>query len=93
MDGIKNKILPPHGPIGDDASLPKYEGKFAKVPEYLGDALDELVKDDVICKGFGGMFIESYVSIKRMEIESFNQLTKQFNGNQVEAEKRMFSKL
>ena len=93
MDGIKNKILPTIEPINDDANSEKYKDKFERVPEYLGDALEELSKDEVICKGFGDKFIESYITIKKMEIDSLDALTKKLNGDPIAAEKQMFSTL
>lgn len=93
MDGIKNKILPSVEPITDDPHAEKYDGVFEKIPQDLGVALAELQKDELICKGFGDMFIESYVGIKKMEIECFNTLTKQLNNDPIAAEKQMFSAL
>ena len=93
MDGIKNEILPMIEAINDDANAEKYKDKFERVPQYLSDALEELRKDEIICKGFGDKFIESYIAIKLMEIDSFDALTKKLNGDPIAAEKQMFSAL
>eukprot|EP01084_Bolivina_argentea_P261843 442653_1 len=95
MDGINNEIFPNCEPCGpnDDVYSNQNQNKYQLLPQYLNESLDALLEDKVICNGFGDMFIESFVALKRNEIERFNELTKELNGDKELAEQRLFSKL
>lgn len=68
MDGIENRIDPGQPFLGDCYSA---EG-LPSVPASLGEALDELEKDEVICESLGSGWIQAFTAVKRQEIERFN---------------------
>jgi len=66
LDGIARKLTPP--PSAD----PPYESKAEMMPATLGEALDALRKDSVLCSAFGQSFVDYWCRIKEAEIARFN---------------------
>jgi glutamine synthetase len=71
LDGIKNEIEPPE-PIEEDI----YENKKYKnldcLPSNLGEALEELKKDELIKSVLGPVF-EKFYELKRLEWEEYTE--------------------
>jgi glutamine synthetase len=65
LDGIERGLDP-----GPSADTP-YETKAAALPRRLGEALDALSEDNCLRSGFGDIFIDYYLHLKRAEIERF----------------------
>jgi glutamine synthetase len=66
LDGIARKL-----PLPPSADTP-YEAKAELLPGTLGEALQELRSDPVLCEGLGKTFIDYYCKIKEAEIARFN---------------------
>jgi glutamine synthetase len=46
-----------------------------QVPHNLGQALDELERDDVLCSALGESYAKTYISAKREEWDSYLDAT------------------
>jgi glutamine synthetase len=66
LDGIARKL-----PLPPSADTP-YEAEAELLPRTLGEALEELRRDAVLCEGLGKIFIDYYCKIKEAEIARFN---------------------
>jgi glutamine synthetase len=78
LDGIKNKT---EWPAPVEENLYHLEnggrGRLETLPGSLGEALDELEKDEVIQKGLGPHIYERYLEAKRQEYDDYRlQVTK-----------------
>jgi glutamine synthetase len=65
-DGVARRLLPP-----PSADAP-YEAKAELLPHTLGEALQALRADAVLCEGLGQTFVDYYCRIKEAEIARFN---------------------
>ena len=69
LDGIKKKITPPE-PIAGWA----YDDEIAAVlPGTLAKALDELEANDVLKDALGELLFNSFIALKRDEVDRYNQ--------------------
>ena len=69
LDGIKKKITPPD-PIAGWA----YDDEIAAVlPGTLAKALDELEANDVLKDALGELLFNSFIALKRDEVDRYNQ--------------------
>jgi glutamine synthetase len=70
LDGIKKKIMPPDPMVENIYHIPVEERKkrgIDRLPASLGEALDEMEKDDVVRRVMGDQTFEKYLTIKRDE--------------------------
>jgi glutamine synthetase len=73
LHGLNNKIDP-----GEPMSCNMYTDyknypNLKKLPDEIGDALDFLQNSRELKEAFGEDTINSYIKLKRLEIENFNQ--------------------
>lgn len=66
LDGLERKL-----PLPPSADAP-YEAKAEMLPATLGEALDALSRDEILCKGLGEPFVRYFRHIKEAEIARFN---------------------
>jgi glutamine synthetase len=67
LDGIERELTPP-----DHADGWAYENEAAPIlPMTLGDALDALEKDEFMRAALGATFIETFLTLKRDEIQRY----------------------
>jgi glutamine synthetase len=66
MDGIARRL-----PLPPSADTP-YETQADLLPRTLGEALEALKHDAVLCEGLGKAFVDYYCRIKEAEIARFN---------------------
>ncbi len=69
LDGIENKIDPGEHVVGDVYGVEP--GTYDTVPFYLGDALEHLKKDKVLCDALGPELIQAFIALKEDEINRF----------------------
>lgn len=75
--GIKNKVEPP---APEDSNLYNMTHKelkekgIHKLPKDLDDAIDELLKDELIMEALGPHILENYVKAKRIEWKEYSNL-------------------
>jgi glutamine synthetase len=67
LDGIERKLVPPA------ATDSPYAGQAESLPTSLGEALQALRDDAVLCAAFGASFIHYYSRIKQSEQQRFEQ--------------------
>ena len=65
LDGVRNQLDP--GPISDDP----YAEEVVQLPQTLGDAIDELERDDFYRRAFGDRFVDYLVTMKRSECNRY----------------------
>ncbi len=77
MDGIDRQLLPPE-PVEELASLdfgparvPKH--RLAKLPASLGEALEALREDEVICQALGDPILHHFLDAKEIEWEEYRK--------------------
>jgi glutamine synthetase len=72
LDGIRRK-LDPGEPCNDNLyqlSLAELKARgISRLPASLGDSLDALETDDVLCKGLGEAFVTEFSQVKRAEVD------------------------
>ena len=74
MDGIDRRLDPGEPLDVDPGTLSETERAdrgIERLPETLGDAVEELAGDDAIREAFGDPLFESYLEVKRSEWEMF----------------------
>ena len=74
LDGIRNKIEPPASCDFNLSELTHQERKdrgIESLPGTLGEALDELKKDDVIMEALGEHISKCFIEAKRREYKAF----------------------
>ncbi len=72
LEGLKNDLPPPPLFSGDPEKLSAEERAslgLIRLPETLPAALEALTADEVVCGWFDPAFIETFVGVKRTEIE------------------------
>ena len=67
LDGIENKIDP--GEPAPDDVYGSEPGTYDTVTFQLGDALEDLKTDKVLCDALGPEFIQAFIALKEHEIE------------------------
>ncbi len=68
LDGIERGLTPPAALDGWT-----YEDESAPVlPMTLSDALDALAADEILAEKLGSLFVETFVTLKRDELERYN---------------------
>jgi glutamine synthetase len=72
IDGLKRELTPPDPLEGDTYTLPEDEQGPA-LPLSLGDALDALEADGVIRDAIGPEIVDTFLAMKRFEIERCRQ--------------------
>jgi glutamine synthetase len=72
LDGIKNKLEPP-AIITSDLYHDKDKQKHF-VPRSLYRALEELEKDECLCESVGKELIDTFVAMKRIEVETYTNM-------------------
>ena len=76
LEGIKNQIQPPE-PIQENIFHMKKEEKerlqIASLPTDLYEAIEEMKKDELICKVLGKHIAEKYAKAKQAEWESYRE--------------------
>jgi glutamine synthetase len=72
LDGLRNETDP--GPLleGDTYTLPEEE-QGASLPDGLGAALDALEADEVLREAIGAETTQTFLAMKRFEVERYNQ--------------------
>ena len=74
LDGIRRKLDPGEPVNVDPATLSDAERRsrgVARLPTSLGEALDELERDEVLMEALGPLRRNAYLAVKRSEIASF----------------------
>ncbi len=69
LDGLRNKIDPGPPQIGNTYELLEAGAQIEKVPDNLGQALDELAKDEIVKAAMPGRLYEIFRHYKRDEWE------------------------
>ncbi|NHJ13270.1 MAG: glutamine synthetase [Candidatus Thorarchaeota archaeon] len=78
MDGIENNLVPPDPSSEDIFAMSDEERErlgIESLPTNLGEALNELEKDDVIRKALGSELTDAYIKIKRSEWREYTNST------------------
>ena len=78
LDGISRGLDPGESRDGNLFLLSPSEGMeqgMEQVPHNLGQALDELEKDDVLCNALGSDYAQAYLAAKRDEWYSYLDAT------------------
>ncbi|MFC4986825.1 gamma-glutamylputrescine synthetase [Saliphagus infecundisoli] len=74
MDGV-GRELDPGAPVNEDpaemSATERTDQDIYRLPETLGDALDELEADEVIADAMGETLFQSYLEVKRSQWEEF----------------------
>jgi glutamine synthetase len=75
LDGIRRKLDPGEPVNVDPATLTETELRkrgVARLPRSLGEALDELERDEVLMEALGPLRRTAYLAVKRSEVASFS---------------------
>jgi len=75
LDGIRRKLDPGEPVNVDPATLSEAELRkrgVARLPTSLGEALDELERDEVLMEALGPLRRTAYLAVKRSEVASFS---------------------
>jgi glutamine synthetase len=75
LDGIRRKLDPGEPVNVDPATLGETELRkrgVARLPTSLGEALDELERDEVLMEALGPLRRTAYLAVKRSEVASFS---------------------
>jgi glutamine synthetase len=75
LDGVRRKLDPGEPVNVDPATLSETERRsrgIARLPTSLGEALDELERDEVLMEALGPLRRSAYLAVKRSEITSFS---------------------
>jgi glutamine synthetase len=74
MDGVERE-LDPGAPVNQDpaelSAAEREDRDIRRLPETMGEALDELEADDVLADALGETLFRSYVEVKRSQWEEF----------------------
>jgi glutamine synthetase len=72
LDGIRRNIPVPEA-TEENIYLNDYKKQpiTSILPESLSQALDEMEKDEIVCKALGTHLVERFISAKRLECEDF----------------------
>jgi glutamine synthetase len=74
LDGVRRKLDPGEPVNVDPATLSDKERRsrgIARLPTSLGEALDELERDEVLMEALGPLRRTAYLAVKRSEVASF----------------------
>ncbi len=77
LDGIKNKIEPPETTVQNIYDMTEEQLKqtgIEKLPSDLNEALEELLKDELVVKTLGEHVVENYVKAKKIEWNEYKNL-------------------
>lgn len=75
LDGIERELEPPEPLDVDPATLSDQERiarRAERYPTTLGEALEQLEKDDVLTEAMGDLLARSYVAVRRSEWEAYS---------------------
>jgi len=78
LDGIAKGLDPGASSNGNLFLLSASEGSslgMEQIPHNLGQAIDELEKDDVLCEALGEGYAQTYIAMKREEWDSYLDAT------------------
>jgi glutamine synthetase len=81
LDGIERKLDPGQPVLVDPDTLPENERKrrgIRRYPTSLGEALDELERDAVLCAALGEVLAKEYLIVKRSEVRAFEGKDSEF---------------
>jgi glutamine synthetase len=74
LDGVDRKLEPPPD-CGEDlfelSPAQVHERGIAMLPQFLGEALDALEADELICTTLGETLTQQFLSLKRAEIDEY----------------------
>jgi glutamine synthetase len=76
LDGVDRKLEPPTDCIDDlfELSLAEVQERgIGRLPQSLGEALDALAADELICTTLGETLTHQFLSLKRAEIVDYRQ--------------------
>jgi glutamine synthetase len=74
LDGMARGLHPGEPVLVDPDALPEDERQrrgVRRLPASLGDALDALERDPVLCEALGDVLAREYLAVKRSEVEGF----------------------
>jgi len=72
IDGIERGLQPPD-PVVGDAYRADDAHAGTRLPGDLGAALDALEEDSWLCEGLGEELVQTFVAMKRFELDRFSQ--------------------
>ena len=76
LDGVDRKLEPPPDCSEDLFELSPaqvHERGIARLPQFLGEALDALAADELICTMLGETLTQQFLSLKRAEIDEYRR--------------------
>ena len=85
LDGLDQQIEPPlpldeePGQLSDEA---RAERGITRLPSSLGEALDALERDELVCAALGTAMTQEYLIVKRAEIKAFAEKDTSFELQQ-----------
>jgi glutamine synthetase len=85
LDGIARKLDPGEPTLVDPDTLSESERKrrgIRRLPASLGEALDALERDEVLCGALGDVLAKEFVTVKRSEVRGFEGKDVQFEIDQ-----------
>ncbi|MBA2239963.1 MAG: glutamine synthetase [Solirubrobacterales bacterium] len=72
LDGLRRKLKPPEPLVGDAYAMGSDE-QGESLPLSLADSLDALEADETLRRAFGPELVDTFLTMKRFEIERYRQ--------------------
>ncbi len=81
LDGVDRR-LNPGPPYEGDAYAVVNPAEYEIVPQYLHDAIDELLRDEHLCQMLGPEFVQAYTAVRRLEVQRFRDYVTDWEFNE-----------
>ncbi|HEY7379707.1 MAG TPA: glutamine synthetase family protein [Gaiella sp.] len=82
LDGIERELVPPEPVVGDSYRADEAHAG-SSLPAGLGAALDALEADTRLADGLGRSLVQTFVAMKRFEVERFDEAVGELDVEQV----------